>query len=125
MISVIYKNLLNNNPSPIFTNTTMINTNDIDGVISEKKVMESSPDPNEIKLVPVVLYTVYLTIKEIDKVFINSIKISGKEIEFTNTDKNKILISLNENDFSDDIVIDYDTKQDFRENKINELGICI
>jgi hypothetical protein len=125
MISVIYKNLLNNNPSPIFTNTTMINTNDIDGVISEKKVMGSSPDPNEIKLVPVVLYTVYLTIKEIDKVFINSIKISGKEIEFTNTDKNKILISLNENDFSDDIVIDYDTKQDFRENKINELGICI
>jgi len=125
MISVIYKNLLNNNPSPIFTNTTMINTNDIDGVISEKKVMESSPDPNEIKLVPVVLYTVYLTIKEIDKVFINSIKISGKEIEFTNTDKNKILISLNENDFSDDIVIDYDTKQDFIENKINELGICI
>jgi len=125
MISVIYKNLLNNNPSPIFTNTTMINTNDIDGVISEKKVMGSSPDTNEIKLVPVVLYTVYLTIKEIDKVFINSIKISGKEIEFTNTDKNKILISLNENDFSDDIVIDYDTKQDFRENKINELGICI
>jgi len=59
MISVIYKNLLNNNPSPIFTNTTMINTNDIDGVISEKKVMGSSPDPNEIKLVPVVLYTVY------------------------------------------------------------------
>jgi hypothetical protein len=94
MISVIYKNLLNNNPSPIFTNTTMINTNDIDGVISEKKVMGSSPDPNEIKLVPVVLYTVYLTIKEIDKVFINSIKISGKEIEFTNTDKNKILIFL-------------------------------
>jgi hypothetical protein len=123
MISVIDKNILNNNPSPIFQGTTMINTDDIDGVIREKKVMGSSPDPNEIKLVPMVLYTVYLTIKEIDKVFVNSIKISGKDIKFIHTDKNNILITLNENDFSDDIVIDYDTKQDLRENKINELGI--
>jgi len=125
MISVIYRNLLNNNPDPIFKGTTMINTDDIDGVIREKKVMGSSPDPNEIKLVPMVLYTVYLTIKEIDKVFVNSIKISGKDIKFIHTDKNNILITLNENDFSDDIVIDYDTKQDLRENKINELGVCI
>jgi hypothetical protein len=125
MISVIDKNILNNNPSPIFQGTTMINTDDIDGVIREKKVMGSSPDPNEIKLVPMVLYTVYLTIKEIDKVFVNSIKISGKDIKFIHTDKNNILITLNENDFSDDIVIDYDTKQDLRENKINELGVCI
>ena len=125
MISVIYRNLLNNNPSTIFKGTTMINTDDIDGVIREKKVMGSSPDPNEIKLVPMVLYTVYLTIKEIDKVFVNSIKISGKDIKFIHTDKNNILITLNENDFSDDIVIDYDTKQDLRENKINELGVCI
>jgi hypothetical protein len=121
MISVIYRNSLNNNPSPIFTGTTMINTNDINGFIRKNNIMGFSTDPNEIKLVPMVLYTLYLAIKDIDKVFVNSIKISGKDIKFTYTDKNQILISLNENDFSDDIVIDYSTKQDIRENKINEL----
>ena len=81
MISVIDKNILNNNPSPIFQGTGLINTDDIDGVIRERKVMGSSPDPNEIKLVPIVSYSLYLTIKEIDKVCINSIKISGKDIK--------------------------------------------
>lgn len=122
MISVIDKNILNNNPSPIFQGTGLINTDDIDGVIRERKVMGSSPDPNEIKLVPIVSYSLYLTIKEIDKVFINSIKISGKDIKFTHTDKNQIFINgLSDTDFCDDIIIDYNTKQDIREEKINEL----
>jgi hypothetical protein len=122
MISVIDKNILNNNPSPIFSGTGLINTDDIDGVIREKRVMGSSPDPNEMKLVPMVSYSLYLTIKEIDKVSINSIKISGKDIKFIHTDKNKIFINgLSDIDFCDDIVIDYNTKQDVREIKINEL----
>ena len=122
MILVIDKNILNNNPSPIFQGTGLINTDDIDGVITEKRVMGSSPDPNEMKLVPIVLYSLYLTIKEIDKVFINSIKISGKDIKFTHTDKNQIFITgLSDTDFCDDIIIDYNTKQDIREDKLNEL----
>lgn len=113
MISVIDRNEILNNQ--------LINKNDIDGVLRKREAMGSSPDPNEIKLVPIVLYSLYLTIKEIDKVSINSIKISGKDIKFTHTNKNHIYISLTENDFCDDIVIDYNTKKDLREIKINEL----
>jgi hypothetical protein len=113
MISVIDRNEM--------LNKQLINTDDIDGVLRERKAMGSSPDPNETKLVPIVLYSLYLTIEEIDKVFINSIKISGKDIKFIHTDKNQIFITLADIDFCDDIVIDYNTRQDLRENKINEL----
>jgi hypothetical protein len=119
MILVIDRNEILNNQ--------LINTNDIDGVLRKREAMGSSPDPNEIILVPIVLYSLYLTIKEIDKVFINSIKISGKDIKFIHThatfstDKNHIFISLADIDFCDDIVINYNTRQDLRENKINEL----
>ena len=122
MISVIDRNVFNYNGV-----TGLINTNDIDGCLTKGEAMGSSPDPNEMKLVPIVLYSLYLTIKEIDKVFINSIKISGKDIKFIHThatfstDKNHIFISLADIDFCDDIVINYNTRQDLRENKINEL----
>jgi len=116
MISVIDRNVFNYNGV-----TGLINTNDIDGYLTKREAMGSSPDPNETKLVPIVLYSLYLTIEEIDKVFINSIKISGKDIKFIHTDKNHIFITLADIDFCDDIVIDYNTRQDLRENKINEL----
>ena len=67
MILVIDRNEILNN--------RLINTDDIEGVLRERKAMGSSPDPNEMKLVTEVRYSIYLTIKEIDKVSINSIKI--------------------------------------------------
>jgi hypothetical protein len=116
MITVIDRNILNQlNESGI----VLVNTDDIDGLLMGKELISSSPDPNESKLVPTVLYSLYLTFKEIDKVFINSVKISDKDIKFVHTDKNNLVIR--NIDFCDDIVIDYDTKQDMREKKLNKF----
>ena len=102
---------------------------EVDGieVLSNKTdIMGSSPDPNEMNLVPMVRISIFLTIKDyIDKLVINSIKISDKDIPFTYTGKNNIFIQLHDNELCDDILIDYVTKQDARENKLNELGVWI
>lgn len=92
-----------------------------DILIKKKNIMGSSDAPYELKLVPMVQYKLYIKIKENDKIVVNSVNISGVSHKFYSTDNNNLAISLTENDFCDDIIIDYDTQQDIRDKKINEL----
>ena len=106
MITTIDRNVLSNEGWKFQSKRFNTNDKDIDGFLTKTNVMGSSSDPSEIKLVPMVKYSIFLNINEIDKLTINSIKISNKDIEFLKIGK-RIHISLIENDFSDDIVIDY------------------
>lgn len=99
----------------------LLSKDNIDILIRKINIMGSSDDPYELKLVPMVQYKLYIKIKENDKIVFNSINISGVSHKFYSTDNNNLYLSLTENDFCDDIIIDYDTKQDIRDKKVNEL----
>jgi len=111
MKTIVNKNIILDTPQYQLTNIDSIEVFTI-----RTNVTGTSPDPNEMKLIPSVRITIFFCTVDV----INSIQMAGKDILPTHTGKN-IMITLYDNELCDDIIIDYTTKQESRENTLNKI----
>jgi len=121
MKTIVNKNIILDTPQYQLTNIDSIEVFTI-----RTNVTGTSPDPNEMKLIPSVRITIFFCTVDV----INSIQMAGKDILPTHmtilpngyiNDGKNIMITLYDNELCDDIIIDYTTKQESRENTLNKI----